>query len=417
MKTLIQSAKIIDPNSPFNGSVKDILIENGIVVSITDKYTSEADTIISNPNLHICPGLMDMRTHFCDPGFEQHEDLYTGLDAAKAGGYTGVAIMPDTYPTISNKGSVAYLINKSLSSDTGVKVYPIGSLSQKMEGKELSEMYDMKSAGAVAFSDDKKSIQDANLMSRALLYSKNIDTLILAYPNDKSIAYNGQINEGVVSTNLGLPGLPTLAEDLQVSRDLFLANYNESPIHIGPISSVQSLAMIKEAKEENFQLSCDITAHQLFLTDSDCETFDSHYKVMPPLRDAKTNAELLEGLKSGIIDVISSDHTPWDVEEKQKEFDLAQFGIIGLQTAFPLALTHLQKHIGLEGIVKVMSINPRTILKIDVPMVNEGFEANFTLFNPSEKWTLKENDILSKSKNTPFIGTEFTGRVLATITL
>ncbi|MFT7156158.1 MAG: dihydroorotase [Parvicella sp.] len=413
MKKLIRAAHIVDPNSPYHNTKKDILIENSIVTQVTENYTGDFDEEIKHDNLHICPGLLDMRSHFCDPGHEQHEDLSSGLAAAEAGGYTAVCVMPGTTPSISSRGSVEYLINRSLHSN--VTVYPVGSATHNIEGKELSEMYDMKAAGAIAFSDDKKSITDANLMSRALLYAKNVDTLIMAFPNDKSIAYKGQINEGVASTNLGLAGLPALAEELNVSRDLFLANYNESSIHIGPISSGHSVAMIKEAKEENIKISCDVAAHQLALLDEDCESFDSNYKVMPPLRTKEHQDALIEGLKSGVIDVITSDHTPWDVEEKEKEFDLAQFGIIGLQTSFALAITKLEQHIGLDGIVQKMSINPRTILKVDVPMIREGFEANFTLFNPTAKWTLESKDILSKSKNTPFIGTEFTGKVLGIV--
>lgn len=413
MNLLIKSARIIDPNSPFNGQTKDILIKNGLIAKIEDTITDDDCEKIEHENLHISPGLIDMRCNLRTPGHEQHEDFDKALKAAEAGGFTEICVMPSTLPVADNSSLIAQLIEKSKNSN--VRVHPIGAVSQKLEGKELSEMYDMKQAGAVAFSDDKKAIKDANLMSRALLYAKNFDGLIMSYPNDSSISNHGQIHEGTVSTKLGLEGIPALAEEIQVSRDLFLANYNESRLHLGPISSGNSVSMIQEAKSEGLNVSCDIAAHQIWFTDEACESFDSNYKVTPPFRNQEHKKDIIEGLKSGAIDVICSDHSPWDVEEKQKEFDLAQFGISALQTAFSIALSKLKEEIGLEGVISKTSINPRTILKLDTPMVQEGFNANFVLYNPNEEWTLEASDILSKNKNTPFIGTTFTGKVIRTI--
>lgn len=413
MNLLIKSATVIDPNSPFNTQTKDILIKNGLIEKIGDNLSDADCEIIEHENLHISPGLLDMRCNLRTPGYEQHEDFDAALRSAEAGGFTEICVMPNTLPIADNSSIISQLIGKSERSN--VRVHPIGALSQQMEGKELAEMYDMKQAGAVAFSDDKKPVKNANLMSRALLYSKNFDGLIMSFPSDTSIAGHGQVHEGVVSTNLGLEGIPALAEDLQVSRDLFLANYNETRLHLGPISSSNAVSMIQEAKEEGIHVSSDIAAHQIWFTDSDCEGFDSHYKVNPPFRNASHNTDIIEGLKSGAIDVITSDHTPWDVEEKQKEFDLAEPGISALQTTFSIALSKLREEIGLEGIIQKTSINPRTILKLDTPIVDTGFNANFVLYNPDEKWTLEKKNILSKNKNTPFIGTTFTGKVIQTI--
>lgn len=413
MNILIKAAKIIDPNSPFNGKTVDVFIKEGTISSIGNDLNEKADKIIEEDNLHISPGFMDMHADFCEPGLEYKEDLLSGANAAAKGGFTSVAIMPDSTPTRSTKSDIEFVINKT--QNHIVDVLPIGALSQKLEGKELAEMYDMKQSGAIAFSDNKKSVANAGLMSRALLYTKNFDGLVISFANDESISHGGQMHEGIVSTSLGLESIPTLAEEIRMSRDLFLTAYNRSKIHFSTISTANSVAMINEAKSEGLNVTCEIAAHQIALTDKELTEFDSNYKTLPPLREDIDTEALIEGLKDGTIDVICSDHTPQDIEAKQKEFDLAEFGIIGLQTAFPIACTHLKEHIGLEGIVQKMAINPRTILKIDVPVIDENFTANITLFNPEEKWTLTKDMLVSKSKNTPFIGTEFTGKVLGII--
>lgn len=414
MKIVIKSAKIIDPNSSYNGRTLDILIENGRISQMGENIDAAgADKTIESNNLHVSPGFMDLHADFCEPGLEYKEDLFSGANAAAKGGFTAVAIMPDSTPTRSTKSDIEFVVNKTKGHI--VDVHPIGALSHKLEGKELAEMYDMKLSGAVAFSDNKKAIKSTGLMSTALLYAKNFDGLVISFCNDESLAHNGQMHEGDISTSLGLEGIPTLSEEIQLSRDLFLTAYNEGRIHISTISSANSVEMIREAKTERIDVSCEIAAHQIALTDNDLVEFDSNYKTLPPLREDIDHEALIEGLKDGTIDVICSDHTPQDIESKQKEFDLADFGIIGLQTAFPIACTHLREHIGLDGIISKMSINPRTILQLDVPVIENGFEANVTLFNPDEKWTLTEDMLVSKSKNTPFIGTEFTGRVLGIV--
>lgn len=413
MKILIKAAKVIDPNSSFNGKTVDVYIEEGIIKNIGKNLTDIADEVIQEKNLHISPGLMDMHAEFCEPGMEYKEDLISGANAAAKGGFTSVAIMPNTNPTRSSKTDIEFV--KSRTQSHIVDVFSIGALSHNLEGKELSEMYDMKQAGAVAFSDNKKAIESSGLMSRALLYSKNFDGLVISFANDESLSNEGQMHEGEVSTSLGLESIPTLSEELQISRDLFLTSYNESKIHFSTISTANSVTMIQEAKNEGINVTSEIAAHQIALTDTALVDFDSNYKTLPPLREDIDAEALIEGLKDGTIDVIVSDHTPQDIECKQKEFDLAEFGIIGLQTAFPIACTHLIEHIGIEGIIQKMAINPRTILQLDVPVIEKEFSANITLFNPTKKWTLTKEMLVSKSANTPFIGTEFTGKVLGII--
>ncbi len=413
MKILIKAAKVIDPNSSFNGKTVDVYIEEGIIKNIGKNLSDIADRVIQEKNLHISPGLMDMHAEFCEPGMEYKEDLISGANAAAKGGFTSVAIMPNTNPTRSSKTDIEFV--KSRTQSHIVDVFSIGALSHNLEGKELSEMYDMKQAGAVAFSDNKKAIESSGLMSRALLYSKNFDGLVISFANDESLSNEGQMHEGEVSTSLGLESIPTLSEELQISRDLFLTSYNESKIHFSTISTANSVTMIQEAKNEGINVTSEIAAHQIALTDTALVDFDSNYKTLPPLREDIDTEALIEGLKDGTIDVIVSDHTPQDIECKQKEFDLAEFGIIGLQTAFPIACTHLIEHIGIEGIIQKMAINPRTILQLDVPVIEKEFSANITLFNPTKKWTLTKEMLVSKSANTPFIGTEFTGKVLGII--
>ena len=413
MKILIKAAKVIDPNSSFNGKTVDVYIEEGIIKNIGKNLSQTADKVIEQKNLHISPGLMDMHAEFCEPGLEYKEDLISGANAAAKGGFTSVAIMPNTTPTRSSKTDIEFV--KSKTQNHIVDVLPIGTLSHNLEGKDLAEMFDMKQAGAIAFSDNKKAIKSSGLMSRALLYSKNFDGLVISFANDESLSHGGQMHEGEVSTTLGLESIPTLSEELQISRDLFLTSYNESKIHFSTISTANSVAMIKEAKNEGINVTCEIAAHQIALTDKELIGFDSNYKTLPPLREDIDTEALIEGLKDGTIDIIVSDHTPQDIECKQKEFDLAEFGITGLQTAFPIACTHLEKHIGLEGIIQKMAINPRTVLQLDVPVIEKEFSANITLFNPTKKWTLTKQMLVSKSKNTPFIGTEFTGKILGII--
>lgn len=409
MRVLIKNVTIIDPNSSFHNQTKDISIVNGIIDKIGENLTVDYTKIIEAKNLHISPGLFDFRATFGEPGLETKEDLTSGSKSAELGGFTGVSITANTLPTISNRSTVEYIINKTR--DFLVDVHPTGSISDKIEGKELAELYDMKQAGAVAFSDGKKAIQNPSLLSRALLYSKPFGGIIVSFANDKNMNHNGQINEGIVSTNLGLESIPHLAEEIQISRDLFLADYNSSPIHFATISSAKSVELIKKAKENNIKVTSDIAAHQLLFTDESTSDFDSNFKVLPPFRLKKDIEGLIKGLTENTISVICSDHTPVEIEDKEKEFDLAKFGIINLQTAFPSMLTKLAPELGLDLIIDKMAIEPRKILNLPVPTIQENEKANFVLYNPSQKWVFNKKDVVSKSKNSPYFGFEFTGKV------
>ncbi len=409
MRILIKKVTIVDPYSSLNNKVKDVFITNGKIEQIGVDLEVDYTLLIAEENLHISPGLFDFRATFGEPGLETKEDFESGAKAAQLGGFTGIAITPNTQPTISNRHTVEYVVNKTKGGL--VNVYPTGSVSQEIEGKELAELYDMKLAGAIAFSDGKKAIQNPNLLSRALLYSKPFDGLIVSFANDQSINHNGKISEGIVSTNLGLEGIPHLAEEIQISRDIYLAEYNDSPIHFASISSAKTVKLIKEAKDNNLKVTSDIAAHQLLFTDKSTLNFDSNFKVLPPFRLEKDIEALIKGLKENTISVICSDHTPIEIEDKDKEFDLAKFGIVNLQTAFPSMLTKLAPILGLDLIIEKMAIEPRKILKLPIPCIDENEKANFVLYTPSKKWTFKKENIVSKSKNSPYFDFEFTGKV------
>lgn len=413
MNILIKSAHIIDSKSAHNGKVMDVLIENGIIKSIKSKITPEKNVkVIESENLHLSIGWLDMQVSFCDPGFEHKEDIESGIKAAASGGFTGVAVVSSTNPTIHSKAEVLYIKNKT--SDSILDVYPIGTLSNKQEGQDISEMYDMKMAGAVAFSDDKKAVNNSGLLMRALLYAQNFDGLIITHCDEKSISNDGKMNEGIVSTQLGLKGIPALAEELMVDRNIFLAEYTNAAIHISNISTQKSVELIRQAKAKGLKVTASANIYNIALEDSLLNGFDSNYKLNPPLR-TKTDIEALKkGISDGTIDSLSCDHRPQDIESKEVEFDYASNGMIGLESAFGLLNSNKGK-IKLDTIIETITANPRRILKLKEIKIAEGETANLTLFNPSKEWTFEKKHIRSKSSNTPFIGTKFTGKVIGII--
>ena len=354
-----------------------------------------------------------MRANFCDPGHEYKEDLNTGLKATAKGGFTAVLIMPDTHPAIDSKSGIEYIINKTKGNI--VDALPAGSLSHNGEGKEIAEMYDMHSAGAVAFTDNKKSIRKSSLLNRALLYSQSFNGLIMNFPSDEELSAGGQINEGVVSTELGLKGMPSLAEELMVNRDIYLAEYCNARIHLSNVSTKKSVKLIKEAKKNGIRVTADVNSYHLLLDETELLSFDNHYKVSPPLRTKDDINALIAGLKDGTIDVICSDHTPEDIENKQCEFDNSAFGMINLQTSFSVANTAVSSKLSINELIVKITSKPREIIGLPHPEIKEGASANLTLFSPKTKWKLEESEIVSKSKNTPLIDRDLTGKVYGVI--
>ncbi|MFO0415335.1 MAG: dihydroorotase [Bacteroidota bacterium] len=413
MTILIRQAKIIDPNSPFNGSVQDVLIENGIISKIGQISPTGNEDIISSPSLHLSPGWIDIFSHFNDPGLEYKETIETGIAAAAAGGYTEVMLLPNTLPAVSGKSQVEYIIQRS--QNACVKVHPMGAVSKQTEGKELAEMYDMHAAGAVAFTDGLKPLQSAGLHLKALQYVKAFNGTIIQIPDNQTISPGGLMNEGIVSTGLGLPGKPMIAEEIQVSRDIQLAHYTESSVHFTGITSPNSIESIQQAKKKGVAVSCSITPAHLYFSDEDLTGYDTNLKLYPPLRNKETGEFLRQALLNGDIDCIASHHLPHEADSKECEFESAQPGMISLETAYAVTNSALEGKLSPEKWVELVCINPRNIFKLNEPEIKEGASANLTMFDPSEKTIFTKEHSKSKSKNSPFFNKELKGKVIATI--
>ena len=411
MKVILKSARIIDVNSKHHNKVKDILIEDGIIKKIDKKITKNGVFEYSEKNLHLSTGWMDIHCNFREPGFEYKDDLKSGIQSAITGGFTTVLLMPQTKPVIDSRSHVEFIKNNTKGSI--VDVHTSGSITKNLEGNDLVEMHDMNSAKCRTFTDDKKSLDRNEVMKLALLYSKDFDGLIMNYPNDKSIYNNGKMNEGIISTNLGLKGISNIAEEIMVDRDLSLAKYTNGNLHLSYISTKESVQKIKSGKKEGINITSDVSINNLIMTEEKLKTFDTRYKLLPPLRTKEDKNTLIKGLKKGIIDVICSDHSPEDEENKKTEFDNAAFGILGLETLFGLLGKYLSKDLSIEEIIEKISTNPRKIVLKEVLKIEEGEIANITLFNPELEWEVSKKDIKSKSNNTPFIGENLRGKALA----
>lgn len=413
MNLLIKQATVVNSQSPYHGKTVDILIERGVITLVKKNIVSEKGIkTIEEEGLCVSAGWLDMQANFCDPGHEHKETLDNGLKTASKGGFTGVCVMSGTHPPLHNKAQIEYVLNRAKGNLTDV--FPVGTISYNQEGKDLSEMYDMQLAGAVAFSDYKKPVKDAGLVLRALQYSQNINSFIITHADDKTISQGGQMNEGVVSTKLGLKGIPALAEELMIQRNIQILEYTGGKIHFPTISTKGSVDLIKKAKANGLRVTCGVAAHQLLLDETELEGFDTHYKVNPPLRAKEDVNALKRALENGVIDVVVSDHYPQDIESKDLEFDLADHGIVALQTAFNCLVTAIPK-IDAEKIGECLAENPRAVLGLKPVLIKEEEDANLTLFTLSGKTTLSEKQIVSKSKNTPFIGEALQGRVIGAI--
>lgn len=412
---LIKQATVIDNSSAHHLQKVDLLIESGIIVKIAPQIDAVANEteIIEGDDLHVSAGWMDLRVNFNDPGNEHKEDLESGTSAAQKGGFTAVACMGTTNPALYSKSQIEYVVNKS--KHLPVQVYPIGTATLKAEGSDLAELYDMSLSGAIAFSDNKNPIANAELLQRAMLYASGFNKKIIQIPLDKKIANDGKMNEGKTSTALGLKGIPAIAEELMLQRDLMLAAHHHVPIHIGGVSTAGSVALIRKAKKEGIKVTCDVHAVNLLLSDEVLTEFDTNYKLMPPLRTNADIEALIAGLQDDTIDAICSDHTPQDVESKVKEFDIAEFGMIGLETFYALVNKAIGSKLSIAQLIEKIAINPRKIFEIDLPKIAINEKANLTIFSPVTSWTYEVDKGLSKSKNSPFDGQHFVGKVIKTV--
>ena len=410
MATLIRQVRIISPDSPHNGKVKDILIHNGKIAQIANRIKDDKATVWQVDNAHVSPGFMDVGTQVGDPGFEHKEDLQSVARAAAAGGYTAVACTPNTHPVIDKKSEILYIRRQR----GLVDFYPIGAVSAGCEGKEITEIYDMREAGAIAFSDGHKPLNDSGLMMRSLLYVKPFGGVIINQPLDAQLAHNGHLHEGKISTLLGMKGIPALAEELMLQRDLYLLEYTDSRLHVANVSCARSVNLIRQAKKRDLGVTASVNPMNLAFDHSDLTGFDTNMKVMPPLREKADIKALRKGLKDGTIDFISSNHTPEDEEGKKLEFVYARAGVIGLETTFAVSRSQLIKTLDIEELIDKLAIAPRRVFGLEIPKIAEGEPANLCLFDPDKNWTFTEKNIYSKSKNTPFIGHELQGKIWAT---
>ena len=405
MITLIKSAKIIDTSSPFHQQTKDILITDGTITQIADNLPYKKDyQLVEKENLHVSCGWFDTSVSFGEPGFEERETIKNGLTVAAKSGFTAVAVNANSNPVIDNKSGVEFLINKAQGFAT--KLYPIAALTKESKGIEMAELYDMQQSGAIAFSDYNKPISNDNLMKIALLYAQNFDGLVLSFPKNKAIAGEGIAHEGENSTKLGLKGTPALAEHIQIARDLFLLEYTGGKLHIPTISSAKSVDLIKEAKKKGLQVTCSVAAHHLTLTDQELHGFDSNYKTNPPLRTNKDCKALQKGIKSGVIDVITSDHNPIDIEHKKVEFSEAKNGTIGLESAFGA----INSVLALDDFINNITHKPRSVFGLEAISIAEGQIADISLFTPEESYTFTKKHILSTSKNSAFLDKKLKGK-------
>lgn len=393
-----------------DGDIQDILIENGTIKAIGQGLVvPKGASVINSTNMHVSPGWVDVGTHICDPGYEHREDLTSVAAAARAGGFTAIACFPNTDPALHTKSEILYV--KSKAARLPIQVFPIGAVSNKCEGKDLAELHDMHAAGTLAFSDGSQAIQDAGLLLRALQYVKTFGGLIINVPNDCSIAAGGQMHEGLMSTQLGLKGIPALAEELMVQRDLSLLQYTEGRLHIHLVSSAKSVSMIRAAKKSGLSVSCSVAIANLCFTDEQMESFDSNWKLMPPLRSETDRMSLLEGLADGTIDLICTNHTPWHEEAKNLEFPYAEFGMTSLETAFSLYATYLRKHLSIAQWVEKVSAAPRRILGLPISRIAVGEKVELTVFDPDMTWIPEAQNFRSKSKNMPWFGQKLSGVV------
>lgn len=408
-EAILRQVKVVDPGGPHHDSDADLLIRDGRIARIGQRLP-KGPAELRLPGLHVSTGWLDLRADFRDPGEEWKQGIANGLDAAAAGGFTAVCVMPGTTPPTDARTGVEYLLRKA--AGHAVRLLPAAALTKGLHGKQLAELHDLRTAGAVAFTDDAAPIRNSRLMLLALQYAAHLPDAaapVMCLPADPDLVHGGIMHEGVHSALLGLRGMPALAEELQLARDIALAEYTGGHLHAATVSTAGSVALIRAAKARKLKVSASVAAHHLLLDDARLSGFDSLYKVMPPLRDAEHIAALIEGVKDGTLDAIVSDHRPNDAEHKTVELGRAAFGIIGLETAFAVARTGA-RGVSLRRLIQRFTSGPRAVLGLPPAAIAEGAPADLTLFDPAVEWTVGADDIVSRSRNTPFIGERLMGR-------
>jgi len=410
MNILLKSVNISDPSSSHYNSIKDILISDGKIKSIEDNIESKNKKfkIIDCKGKHLSQGWVDLKADFCDPGNEYKETIESGLKAAAAGGYTHVCVLPSTNPFVDGKTQVEYILRKSESSLT--KAHPIGSITKKGKGKELSEMYDMNLSGTRLFSDDLNEVS-TGMLSRSLLYSKNINATIISLPKESSLSNQTIVNEGLASLKTGLKGDPSISEEIEIEKNLSVLQYTQGKLHLTGISTKKGVEKIKKAKTEGANLTASVNIMNVLFDENEVLNFDTNFKIIPPLRTKEDKEALLKGLKDGTIDAIDSDHRPHEQDEKDVDFQTASFGCIQLQTTFAAFNTFFPKNTAL--FIEAVSIKAKNTAQIKEQAIEVGNEVDATLYDPQKEWKMEKKEILSKSFNTPFLNKNLKGKVCA----
>ena len=411
MKILIKGGRVVDPKNDFD-KVADVLVDNGVISEIGENINADGDvTVIDAEGKIVSPGLVDMHSHLRDPGQEYKEDIESGTRSAAMGGITSIACMPNTKPVTASEPIVTYI--KTKAKEVGhVNVYPIGSISKGLEGKELAEIGELKNAGAVAISDDGRPVVESGLMRRALEYAKMFDIAVISHCEDLGLADGGQMNEGFMATYLGLKGITRAAEEVMVSRDILIAEATHTAIHIAHVSTRGSVELVRQAKKRGVNVTCETCPHYFTLTENAVDGFNTNAKMNPPLRTSDDVEAIKEGLKDGTIDCIVTDHAPHHIDEKNCEFALALNGIVGFETSLGLGLQYLVKSgvLTLNELIEKMAVNPSRILRINKGSLSIDADADITIFDPSKEWTVDISKFQSKSKNSPFDGFTLCGK-------
>jgi len=409
MSVLITEVKILDARSPYHRKKVNVLINDGIITGI-GPTKSRAEKTIDGKGAILSPGWIDLQANFADPGDEQKEDLNTGRAVAAAGGFTEVALVPNTQPPIQTKNDIEYI--KRDNSTSLVQLLPIATISKDLAGEDFTELHDLHDAGAIAFSDGLQPLWNTDLLRKSILYVQKFNGLVIDRPEDQWLGQYGVMNESVNNTLVGMMGIPNVAEEIIVDRDLKILEYTGGKLHLSNISTSKSVSLIRRAKKKGLAVTCDVAFHQLLFTDEKILEFDANYKVKPPLRSKKDIKSLIKGLNEGTIDAIVSSHQPQDEENKKLEFDLAANGMNNMQVVAHM-INMLKSEIPIELLLEKLTIEPRKILAREQAVIEKGARANLTLFNPGIKWQLNRQTNRSKSENSPFFGEELTGKVIA----